>query len=101
MWDYTLVTAQLGNIDDDTTLEIVFLVQLPETLMPMPYGGIYVYNECVNKKETKILLKKINKNFIYNVSGQKFIKENLRNLPPGIYFSPYEKKKYFKILKGR
>jgi len=95
------ITAQFADVDDDTTLEIVFLVDQLDTQMPGPRGAIYVYNECVNKKETKILLKKINKNFIYNVSGQKFIKENLRNLPPGIYLSPYEKKKYFKILKGR
>jgi hypothetical protein len=95
------ITAQFADVDDDTTLEIVFFVDQTDTLTPAPSGIIYVYNECVNKKETKILFKKINKNFIYNVSGQKFIKENLRNLPPGIYFSPYEKKKYFKILKRR
>ncbi len=87
-----VVLMTLGDADNDGYLEIIATVS-----DELGWHGtqLFILNEVVNVKEKLVLPeRRKEKGFIYSVSGQRFLKEKIKKLPSGIYFSPFENKKY-------
>lgn len=92
---------QYGDLDDDPFLEIVTIL-IYETTPINYYSDLFIFDIYLNENEKsyKSYLKLKDK-YVYSISGQRFLKEKLKFLPKGIYFSPYENKKYFIIRRER
>ncbi|MEO0231601.1 MAG: hypothetical protein ABIM29_03570 [candidate division WOR-3 bacterium] len=82
----------LGDADNDGYLEIIATVS---DVLGWHKTQLFILNEVLIAKE-KLVFPEIRKEreFIYSVSGQKFLKRKIKELPAGIYFSPFENKKY-------
>ncbi|MEO0231652.1 MAG: VCBS repeat-containing protein [candidate division WOR-3 bacterium] len=81
-----------GDADNDGYLEIIATVS---DVLGWHKTQLFILDETLEIKERIVLPeRRKEKGFIYSVSGQRFLKEKIKKLPSGIYFSPFENKKY-------